>query len=87
VVIGDVNPGAEIVAGGNIVVWGHVRGLVHAGALGDEGAVICALDLTPTQLRIAGQIARAPDEERRTRVPEMVMIRDGKIIAIPWHSG
>jgi septum site-determining protein MinC len=88
VVIGDVNPGAEIVAGGNIVVWGRVRGLVHAGALGDEDAVICALDLTPTQLRLAGQIARAPDDAgREARVPEMVMIRDGKIIAIPWHSG
>jgi septum site-determining protein MinC len=35
IVIGDVNPGAEIVAGGDVLVWGHLRGLVHAGAEGD----------------------------------------------------
>lgn len=86
VVIGDVNPGAEIVAGGDIVVWGRVRGLVHAGALGDENAVICALDLAPTQLRIAGYIARSPEERRRKPVPEMASVRDGQIIAVPWSG-
>ena len=60
IVLGDVNPGAEIVAGGNIVVWGHLRGVVHAGAGGDEGVRVCALDLAPTQLRIAGRIAVSP---------------------------
>jgi septum site-determining protein MinC len=45
-VIGDVNPGAQIVAGGNVVVWGRLRGLVHAGAKGDEGAVVCAMELS-----------------------------------------
>ncbi len=84
VVIGDVNPGAEIVAGGNIVVWGRVRGLVHAGALGDMDAVICALDLAPTQLRIAGYIARSPDKRRRKPAPEMAAVRDGKIEAVRW---
>jgi septum site-determining protein MinC len=87
VVIGDVNPGAEVVAGGNIVVWGRVRGLVHAGALGDEEAVICALHLTPTQLRIGGHIARTPEEQRSRPVPEMVMVRDGRLVAVPWHGG
>jgi len=84
VVIGDVNPGAEIVAGGDIVVWGRVRGLVHAGALGDEEAVICALDLAPTQLRIAGCIARSPEGRRRTPTPEMASVREGRIEAVPW---
>jgi septum site-determining protein MinC len=86
VVIGDVNPGAEVVAGGDIVVWGRVRGLVHAGALGDEEAVICALDLSPTQLRIAGYIVRSPDEQRRRPEPEMVAVRDGQIVAISWYG-
>ena len=54
VVIGDVNPGAEIIAGGDVIVWGRLRGMVHAGAEGNEDAVVCALDLSPTQLRIAG---------------------------------
>ncbi len=84
VVIGDVNPGAEIVAGGNIVVWGRVRGLVHAGALGNVDAVICALDLAPTQLRIAGHIARSPEKRRRKPTPEMASVRDGKIEAVRW---
>ncbi|MBN1317214.1 MAG: septum site-determining protein MinC, partial [Anaerolineales bacterium] len=46
-VIGDVNPGAEIIAGGEVVVWGRLRGLVHAGAYGDRNALVCALDLAP----------------------------------------
>ncbi len=86
VVIGDVNPGAEVVASGDILVWGRVRGVVHAGALGDEGAVICALDLVPTQLRIAGHIARSPEERRRKPVPEMASVREGKIVAVPWND-
>jgi septum site-determining protein MinC len=86
VIIGDVNPGAEVVAGGNILVWGRVRGMVHAGALGDEDAVICALDLTPTQLRIAGHISRSPEDKRRKPVPEMASVRDGQIIAVPWQE-
>ena len=86
VVIGDVNPGAEIVAGGDIVVWGRVRGVVHAGALGDESTVICALDLAPTQLRIAGHIARSPEERRRKPAPEMASVREGKIVAVPWSG-
>jgi len=86
VVIGDVNPGAEVVAGGDILVWGRVRGVVHAGALGSEEAVICALDLVPTQLRIAGYIARSPEDKRRKPVPEMASVRDGQIIAVPWQD-
>jgi septum site-determining protein MinC len=85
VVIGDVNPGAEIIAGGDVVVWGRVRGLVHAGALGDETAVICALALTPTQLRIADQIAIPPTTAPDKLVPEKAYIRHGQIIAEPWQ--
>jgi septum site-determining protein MinC len=84
VVIGDINPGAEVVAGGDIVVWGRVRGLVHAGALGSDEAVICALDLAPTQLRIGGRIARSPEERPDQLVPEKASVRDGQIVAIPW---
>jgi septum site-determining protein MinC len=85
VVIGDVNPGAEIVAGGDVIVWGRLRGLVHAGALGDETAVICALELTPTQLRIADKIAISPDEKRGRAIPEQAAIRNGQIVAEMWQ--
>ncbi len=86
VVIGDVNSGAEVVAGGDIVVWGRVRGVVHAGALGDAEAVICGLDLSPPQLRIAGHIARSPEEKRRQPAPEMASVQEGRIVAVPWRG-
>ncbi len=85
-VIGDVNPGAEIVAGGDIVVWGKLRGTVHAGALGNEDAVVCALDLAPTQLRIGGRITRSPDDRRRKPRPETARVRGGQIVAEPWGT-
>jgi septum site-determining protein MinC len=86
VVLGDVNPGAEVVAGGSVVVWGRLRGVVHAGAAGDADAVVCALDLSPTQLRIATEIATTP-ERRSQPTPEMARLKDGHLIAEPWQPG
>ena len=87
-VIGDVNPGAEIIAGGDVVVWGKLRGLVHAGAYGDRDAIVCALELTPTQLRISDLITVSPPGPRDSRpVPEMASIRDGQITAESWDAG
>lgn len=83
-IIGDVNPGAEIIAGGDIVVWGKLRGTVHAGVLGNEGAIVCALDLAPTQLRIGSRITRSPEDRRRKPRPEVARVRDGQIVAEPW---
>jgi septum site-determining protein MinC len=83
VVIGDVNPGSEIIAGGNVVVWGRLRGVVHAGAKGDSAAVVCALDLSPTQLRIADQIAVSPERRGGPR-PETARIREGRLVAEVW---
>lgn len=83
--IGDVNPGAEIIAGGSVIVWGRLRGLVHAGALGNAEALICALELRPTQLRIADQIARAPETSGRLS-PETARIEGGQIVVEPWES-
>ncbi|MCA9979927.1 MAG: septum site-determining protein MinC [Anaerolineales bacterium] len=84
VIMGDVNPGAEVVAEGNVLVWGKLRGLVHAGASGDEQAVVCALDLSPTQLRIADRIAITPPRRSGTAVPEMAHIQDDQITAVGW---
>lgn len=99
VVLGDVNPGAEIVASGSVVVWGRLRGLVHAGAQGDENATVCALDMSPTQLRIAEKIVITPAQKgkgtgfgvgrvlsmRRSQPqPEMARIRDGRVVVEPW---
>lgn len=85
VVLGDVNPGAEIIAGGHVIVWGRVRGVVHAGAGGDSGATVAALDLAPTQLRIASHIAVSPKRRGAVR-PEVALIRDGHLVAEPWEG-
>lgn len=85
IVIGDVHSGAELIAGGDIVVWGKLYGTAHAGAFGDEQAVVCALDLTPTQLRIGRQISRSPDDRRRKVVPEMARVINERIEAVAWN--
>ncbi len=85
VILGHVHPGAEVIAGGSIIVWGRLRGVAHAGAQGDRDAVVCALDLSPTQLRIADLIATAPPE-RGSPVPEMAVVRDGQVVAEPWTA-
>lgn len=84
VIIGEVNPGAEIYAGGSIVVWGRLRGTVHAGAEGDTTAVVCALDLAPVQLRIADQVAVFQQGKRRKPQPMMAKLENGQIIIEPW---
>jgi septum site-determining protein MinC len=89
VIIGDVNPGAEITAGGSVIVWGRLRGNVFAGA--DEGfgkkAVVCALQLSPMRLRIGNYVARAPAEDGNQEIiPEMACIQDEQIVATPWNG-
>src|SRR5512142_1195342 len=78
VVLGDVNPGAEIVAEGNVIVWGKLRGAVAGGVKGNENAVVCALDLFPTRLQLA-KYALDPAGRKETGRPEMAVIRNGAV--------
>src|SRR5215216_5506474 len=84
VVLGDVNPGAEIVAEGNIIVWGRMRGMVHAGCKGNRAAVICALDLSPTQLRIADEVAAALNPQAQPKPEKARINENGKLQAEIW---
>ena len=61
--IGDVNPGGTVIAGGNIFVVGSLRGIAHAGYYGDTDAVIAASVMNPMQLRISDVTMRAPEEK------------------------
>ncbi len=81
VIIGDVNPGGEVLATGNVIVMGSLRGMVHAGADGNKGAVVAALNLQPTQLRIADVITRPPDtkENKPALVPELATVKDDMV--------
>ncbi|MEN8171664.1 MAG: septum site-determining protein MinC [Chloroflexota bacterium] len=83
VVVGDVNPGAEIIADGNILVWGHLRGSVHAGASGNENAIVCALELAPQQLRISDHIS----EKRPSKIikkPKAARLEEQEILIETW---
>ncbi|MCL2766813.1 MAG: septum site-determining protein MinC [Peptococcaceae bacterium] len=80
VIVGDVNPGSEVTASGNVIVMGFLRGVVHAGAGGNEKAVVMAFRLQPTQLRIANFITRPPDNEMaEPDYPEMASIKGGVV--------
>ncbi|MGD0051004.1 MAG: septum site-determining protein MinC [Vulcanimicrobiaceae bacterium] len=83
VVIGDVNPGAELVASGDIVVFGALRGVAHAGAQGDRSARVIALELEPTQLRIATVIATSAGRGT-ARGPEHASIAGDRIVVVPF---
>ena len=84
IVIGDVNIGAELVAGGSVIVWGRLRGTVEAGSL-RKGAVVCALDLAPAQLVIGTAIARSPDDPNRNPAPEIAREIEGRIEVDDWR--
>src|SRR6266516_4941182 len=86
-VLGDVNPGAEIVAGGDIIVWGVLRGMVHAGYPDNENAYVCSLHLAPVQLRIAHLLSRPPEGGEMQTLPEVAAIRNGRIVVDTWING
>ncbi len=78
VILGDVNAGSEVIAGGSIMVLGRINGVVHAGATGDTSAYVVACKLCPSQLRIASAIATSPDDE--PEYPEIARLKDNQII-------
>lgn len=65
IILGDINPGANVVATGNIIVLGSLKGTVYAGGNGDEHAFVVALDMDPMQIRIGDVIARSVDKAER----------------------
>ena len=83
VVLGDVNPGAEIVAEGSIIIWGRLRGAVHAGSKGDESAKVCALDFAPMQLKVSAESVSVK-KKKENPGPEMAFIRDERVVIEPW---
>ena len=89
VIIGDCHPGSEIIASGDITVWGVLGGIAHAGAKGNKKARIRALNLNAIQLRIAQYYARRPDsinimyaEKTNTFTPEEARILNDNIVIL-----
>lgn len=91
VIIGDVNPGAKIIARGNIVIIGALKGNAYAGAAGDESCFVTALTMEPVQIKIGNVIGRSADKgpweairnRKRTMEPQMAMVSDGNILIEP----
>ena len=83
IILGDVNPGARVIAKGNIVVLGALKGLVYAGANGNQDAFVVALDMIPMQIRIGDVIARSSDgppaKPAKTIDPKIAFVEDGNI--------
>ena len=90
VVFGDVNPGAEIVAGGDIVVLGTLRGLAHAGCEGDDKATIIALNLEAHRLQIGHHVGEPPRRQRPAKTssqsvnPKIAYLRRNSVFVAPF---
>ena len=96
--IGDVNPGANIISGGSIVILGSLKGTARGGASGDDNCFIFALDMRPIQLQIGEFIAKSPDRDKEPRrlrrkekegtgTPKVAVVRDGNICVEPMTKG
>lgn len=97
-IMGDVNPGAEVASSGDILIWGRLRGIAHAGAQGNTGAIIAALDLDPVQLRIDTVVAAAQAGQSESggprwgaaraaeRRPEIARLVSGRLLIEAWDD-
>ena len=92
IIIGDVNPGAKIISVGNIVILGALKGIAYAGASGNEGCFVVALDMNPVQIKIGNVIGRSEDkgilasirERKKTAAePQIAIVSDGRILIEP----
>ena len=84
VVIGDVNAGAEIVAGDNIIVQGALRGLAHAGAKGNKGAIVTAGLLDAVQVRISNIVREIDKNEELSVNRAFICVKGNKIKIETW---
>ena len=94
VLIGDANPGSEVIAKGDITIWGVLGGIAHAGARGNDFASIRALKINAIQLRISGFYARRPDsmnipfiQRSNDFTPEEARVNNGEIAIYKMYEG
>ena len=85
-IYGDVNPGARVSAGGDVMVWGRLRGIAHAGCHGSTKAKIVALHLRPVQLRISDAVARGPEDQPLDGLTEQARLDQGVIVIEPAET-
>lgn len=83
VIMGDINPGGEIIATGNIVVMGSCRGVLHAGAEGNDNCYILAYNMLAQQLRIGSHVATVPDDAGSSPL-KLAVVQDGTIVLMDY---
>ena len=93
IVLGDVNSGVELVAGGDIIVVGTLRGMAHAGASGRKDAIIWAQKIASPQIRIGQAIARAAEgssikgmKAREGETAELAKLENDQIVIEPFKN-
>jgi septum site-determining protein MinC len=85
VILGDIGPAAEVVAEGDVIVCGKLRGIAWAGSAGDESRFVAALIFVPTQIRIAGaSLGTMKDMGKFSWLSQIARLRDGRIMIEPW---
>ncbi len=84
IIVGDVNPGATVTAGGDVMIFGWLRGTAYAGQPDDQSAVVYALRFDAGQVRIAGTMALGNPEGSGN--PEKAMIENGQLVVKPWQD-
>jgi len=89
-IYGDIHPGAEVIAGGNIMIFGSLMGMAHAGSRGDESAIVLALDFRPIQLRVGRKIGVPPENPIPTSTqkwsPEIAWVEGGEVRVAPYQG-
>ena len=83
IILGDVNPGAKVIAKGNVIVLGSLKGTIYAGINGNENAFVVALYMNPVQITIGDTIARSPDDaiskKNMDMEPKIAFVESGNI--------
>ncbi|MFI3201446.1 MAG: septum site-determining protein MinC, partial [Eubacteriales bacterium] len=84
IVIGDVESGCKIISEKNIIILGTLHGEAHAGATGEEGHFVIALDMEPTKLKIGDCTYKAEDKKskwvrKQKKEPKIAYMEDYQI--------
>ncbi len=80
VLMGDINPGAEVIAGGDILILGSFRGIGAAGQPDNEDAIVLALDFRPAQIQIGKLMAAGLPFSPHRKQPEFAYVDSGVIV-------
>lgn len=84
VVVGDLNPGSELIADGDVYIFGRARGIIHAGNGGNNDNIILALSLEANQIRIGNIFTKNDSEESKSDIVEKAYVENDKIIVVEY---